>query len=427
MNHEDTSHQAASNPETGPLTATPTPLPATSGPLKTMAIGDTRYTLLGTAHVSAESADDVRKLLATGAFDAVAIELCDARHHSMSNPDAMGEQDLFQVFKEGKAGMVAASLALGAFQQRIADQSGIQPGAEMRAAVEEASRLELPLLLVDRDVGITLKRIYRNVPWWQRFSLFSGLIGSVLSRQDVSKEDIEKLKEGDMLEATFSEFAAESEALYNPLIRERDRYMALRLAEDAPPGRFQHVLVVIGAGHLKGTSEHLETPLPADPKVERESLEASPPPSKLWKMLPWLITALVLTGFAIGFSRNTDLGWQLVLEWFLINGILSGGATIIALAHPVTVIATFFAAPLTSLNPTIGAGFVAAGVELFMRKPKVRDFSSLRHDVTQLKGWWKNRVSRTLLVFILATAGSAIGTWVAGFRIAGALFGGGAG
>lgn len=405
------------------LTDTASPLPATSGPLKTLTIGDTRYTLLGTAHVSAESADDVRKLIATGEFDAVAIELCDARHHSMANPDAMGEQDLFQVFKQGKAGMVAASLALGAFQQRIAEQSGIQPGAEMRAAVDEAKRLDLPLVLIDRDVGITLKRIYRNVPWWQRFSLFSGLLGSVLSRQDVAQEDIEKLKEGDILEATFSEFAAESEALYTPLIRERDRYMALRLAEDTPPGRYQHVLVILGAGHLKGTGEHLEAPLPDSPTAELASLEASPPPSKLWKMLPWAITALVLIGFAIGFSRNTELGWQLVLEWFLINGVLSAAATIAALAHPVTVIATFFAAPLTSLNPTIGAGFVAAGVELFMRKPKVRDFSTLRHDVAHLKGWWKNRVSRTLLVFMLATLGSAAGTWIAGFRIAGALFG----
>ncbi|NYS60152.1 TraB/GumN family protein [Vreelandella salicampi] len=405
------------------LTDTASALPATSGPLKTFTIGDTRYTLLGTAHVSAESADDVRKLIDTGEFDAVAIELCDARHHSMANPDAMGEQDLFQVFKQGKAGMVAASLALGAFQQRIAEQSGIQPGAEMRAAVEEAKRLDLPLVLIDRDVGITLKRIYRNVPWWQRFSLFSGLLGSVLSRQDVAQEDIEKLKEGDILEATFSEFAAESEALYTPLIRERDRYMALRLAEDTPPGRYQHVLVILGAGHLKGTGEHLEAPLPESPTAELASLEASPPPSKLWKMLPWAITALVLIGFAIGFSRNTELGWQLVLEWFLINGVLSAAATIAALAHPVTVIATFFAAPLTSLNPTIGAGFVAAGVELFMRKPKVRDFSTLRHDVAHLKGWWKNRVSRTLLVFMLATLGSAAGTWIAGFRIAGALFG----
>ncbi|WP_083001183.1 TraB/GumN family protein [Halomonas sp. GT] len=412
--------------DTTPLAQEPNALPTTSGPLKTVIVGGTRYTLLGTAHVSAESADDVRQLINSGTFDAVAIELCDARHHSMDNPDAMGEQDLFQVFKQGKAGMVAASLALGAFQQRIAEQSGIQPGAEMRAAVEECRTRKLPLMLVDRDVGITLKRIYRNVPWWQRFSLFSGLIGSVMSRQDVSKEDIEKLKEGDMLEATFSEFAAESEALYTPLIRERDRYMALRLAEEAPPGRYQNVLVVLGAGHLKGTGEHLEAPLPENPTTERETLEATPPPSKLWKAAPWLITALVLTGFVIGFSRNTELGWQLVIEWFLINGILSGGATIAALAHPVTVIATFFAAPLTSLNPTIGAGFVAAGVELYMRKPKVRDFSTLRHDVTELKGWWKNRVSRTLLVFILATLGSAVGTWVAGFRIAGALFGSGA-
>ena len=329
-----------------PLAQESSSLPATSGPLKTIQVGGTYYTLLGTAHVSAESANDVRQLIDSGHFDAVAIELCDARHHSMDNPDAMGEQDLFQVFKQGKAGMVAASLALGAFQQRIAEQSGIQPGAEMRAAIEECRTRNLPLLLVDRDVGITLKRIYRNVPWWQRFSLFSGLIGSVLSRQDVSKEDIEKLKEGDMLEATFSEFAAESEALYTPLIRERDRYMALRLAEEAPPGRYQNVLVVLGAGHLKGTGEHLETPLPDNPTVERESLEATPPPSKLWKAAPWLITALVITGFVVGFSRNTDLGWQLVIEWFLINGILSGGATIAALAHPVTVIATFFAAPL---------------------------------------------------------------------------------
>ncbi|WP_447956282.1 TraB/GumN family protein [Vreelandella sp. EE7] len=404
-------------------TEPPQALPATSGPLNTVDIGATRYTLLGTAHVSAQSAEDVTRLLDSGAFDAVAIELCEARHHSMTHPDAMGEQDLFQVFKQGKAGMVAASLALGAFQQRIADQSGIQPGAEMRAAVEASQNHGLSLLMIDRDVGVTLKRIYSNVPWWQRFSLFTGLLGSVMSRQDVSKEEIEKLKEGDMLEATFSEFAAESENLYTPLIRERDRYMALRLAEQAPPGRYKNVLVVLGAGHLKGTTEHLSAPLPETPKTEREALETTPPPSKIWKALPWLITALVITGFAIGFSRNTELGWQLVLEWFLINGILSGGATIIALAHPVTVITTFFAAPLTSLNPTIGAGFVAAGVELYMRKPKVRDFSSLRHDVTQLKGWWKNRVSRTLLVFILATLGSAVGTWVAGFRIAGALFG----
>ncbi|MBD3896647.1 TraB/GumN family protein [Halomonas sp. ML-15] len=406
------------------LTASAEPAVAPSGgPRQTLQLGDTRYTLLGTAHVSKESADEVRELIRSGDYDAVAIELCASRHHSLVEPDALAGQDLFEIFRQGKAGMVAASLALGAFQQRVAEQSGIEPGAEMRAALEETQQHDLPLLLIDRDVGITLKRIYANVPWWQRFSLFSGLLGSVMSRQEVSAADIERLKEGDVLESTFNEFAEQSEALYTPLISERDRYMALRIGEESPPGRYRHVLVVIGAGHLKGMAEHLSQALPAEPRYEREALEATPPRSRIWRLLPWAITALVLTGFAIGFSRNTDLGWQLVGEWFLINGVLSAAATTIALAHPVTIIATFFAAPLTSLNPTIGAGFVAAGVELFMRKPKVGDFAHLRHDVTQLRGWWRNRVSRTLLVFLLATLGSAAGTWVAGFRIAGALFG----
>ncbi|MGQ7246144.1 TraB/GumN family protein [Halomonas sp. V046] len=395
----------------------------TGGPRRDVRVGDTVFTLLGTAHVSAESADEVRDLIDSGEFDAVAIELCDARHHNMANPDALGDQDLFQIFRQGKAGMVAANLALGAFQQRIAEQSGIEPGAEMRAALEASQKRELPLLLIDRDVGLTLKRIYQNVPWWQRFSLLSGLLGSVLSRQEVSAAEVERLKQGDVLESTFSEFAAESETLYTPLISERDRYMVMRLAQRCPPGKFSRVLVVIGAGHLKGMAEHLEGPPAESPETEIAALEATKPRSGVWKMVPWLITALVITGFVIGFSRNTELGWQLVAEWFVINGVLAGIGTLVALAHPVTVIATIVAAPLTSLNPTIGAGFVAAGVELAMRKPKVRDFATLRHDVTQLKGWWRNRVSRTLLVFLGATLGSAAGTWIAGFRIAGSLFG----
>nr|WP_299379584.1 TraB/GumN family protein [uncultured Halomonas sp.] len=393
------------------------------GPRRIVESGDTRYTLLGTAHVSRASAEEVRELIRSGDFDAVAIELCQSRYQSLINPNALAEQDLFQVFRQGKAGMVAASLALGAFQQRVAEQSGIEPGAEMRAAVDESREANLPLLLIDREVGTTLKRVYANVPWWQRMGLITGLFGSLLSRQQVSSEDIERLKQGDVLESTFSEFAEQSEALYTPLIAERDRYMALRLVEENPQDRYRNVLVVIGAGHLKGLATHLEQPLPRPPTAEREHLEATPQRGRWWKAIPWLITALVLIGFAIGFSRDSELGWQLIGEWFLINGVLSGLGAAIALAHPLTVVATFFAAPLTSLNPTIGAGFVAAGVELALRRPKVRDFSQLRHDVAALKGWWRNRVSRTLLVFLLATVGSAAGTWIAGLRIAGKLFG----
>ncbi|WP_428348256.1 TraB/GumN family protein [Methylonatrum kenyense] len=390
---------------------------AIQGPRDIVDLGQCRYTLLGTAHVSRASAEEVAELIQSGEFDAVAIELCQTRHRSIVDPDAMARMDLFQVIRSGKAGMVAASLALGAFQQRVAEQSGIEPGAEMRMAISEAEKAGIPVLLVDREVGVTLKRVYRSVPWWQRMGLISGLFASLLSRQTVSEEEIERLKQGDVLESTFNEFAAQSEALYRPLIAERDRFMALRLVEKNPAGRYRNVLVVIGAGHLKGLGEHLRAELPADPEPERRSLEATPPPSKWTGYIPWIIVALVLAGFVIGFSRNFELGMELITDWFLINGTLSALGVALAWGHPGTVIAAFFAAPLTSLNPTIGAGFVAAGVELYLRRPTVSHFASLRQDVARLRGWWTNRVSRTLLVFLFATLGSAAGTYIAGFRI----------
>lgn len=399
-----------------------------AGPRQVVDLADHQLTLLGTAHVSQASADEVRELIRSGVFDAVAIELCTSRHQSLVHPNAMAKLDLFQVLKQGKAGMVAASLALGAFQQRVAEQSGIEPGAEMRAAVRESQHAGLPLYLIDREIGVTLKRIYQNVPWYKRFGLISGLLGSVLSRQKVSSEEIEKLKEGDVLESTFAEFAEQSQALYEPLIAERDHYMALKLAEELPDGAAKRVLVVIGAGHLKGMANHLETLDEQRPALDaviqqRASLEATTPRSRWWKAVPWIIVALILTGFAIGFSRDTAFGWSLVGEWILINGSFSALGALIALAHPLTIVAAFVGAPLTSLNPTIGVGFVTAGVELYLRRPTVGDFSRLRQDVSHWRGWWHNRVARTLLVFLLSSLGSAIATWVAGLRIAGQLFG----
>lgn len=392
--------------------------PVAEGPRRLIQDGDSSYLLLGTAHVSRASAEEVRRLIRSGSFDAVAIELCASRKQALLDPKSMEQMDLIRVVREGKAGLVAASLALGAFQQRLAEQSGIEAGAEMRAAVEEAKTAGLPLLLIDRDVGVTLRRVYHSVPWWQRFGLISGLLASVVSREAVSEQDIERLKQGDILESTFAEFAQQSRALYRPLIEERDQYMALRLRElNAVPGAARRILVVIGAGHLKGMTEQLQQPAPGDLRQQRQQLETLPPGRRWFRSVPWLIVALVLLGFAVGFSRNAELGVQLISEWFLINGTLSALGAAIALGHPVTILAAFFAAPFTSLNPTIGAGMVAAFVEISMRRPTVGDFSRLKHDVASGRGWWRNRVSRTLLVFLLSTLGSALGTYIAGFRI----------
>ncbi|KPK55474.1 MAG: conjugal transfer protein TraB [Thiotrichales bacterium SG8_50] len=392
-------------------------------PLRTVTVGDSRVTILGTAHVSRASADKVRELLTSEQFDAVAVELCPSRYNAILEPDVLAKMNLFQVLREGKASMVTATLALGAYQQRMAEQFGIEPGAEMRAAIECAREAELPVLLVDREVGVTLKRIYRNVPWWRRFTLIGGLIASVVTSEEVSEEDIERLKEGDILESTFSQFAAEAKDLYLPLIDERDRYMAARLREEAAKSEHGTMLAIVGAGHLAGIERYLqEDPSPPAETISR--LEHVPPPSRWPKYIPWAIVVLILAGFAIGFSRSSDLGWQLVVDWVVINGGLAALGAAIALGHPLTIVSAFLAAPLTSLNPTVGAGMATAAVEVYLRKPTVGDFSALRRDTTSPKGWWQNRVSRSLLVFFFSTLGSAIGTYVAGFRIFGRLTGG---
>jgi pheromone shutdown-related protein TraB len=385
-------------------------------PLREIQIGGSRVTLLGTAHVSRASAEKVKELLATQRYDTVAVELCPSRYNALLNPDDLSKMDLLKVVKEGRVTLVMASLALGAYQQRLADQFGIEPGAEQREAIRIARESHLPLLLIDREISITLKRVAANLVWWKRFGLFAGLLSGILSREEVSEAEIEHLKEGDILETTFAEFAEDRQDLYLPLIDERDRYMAARLREEIEDKGHENLLVVVGAGHMNGIARYLETD-DGSPTETLRQLDALPRPSVWPKIIPWAIVLLVLCGFFIGFQRNPELGWELVVDWVLINGGLSALGALIAAAHPLTVLTAFVAAPLTSLNPTVGAGMVTAIAELFLRKPTVADFARLRSDTTSLKGWWKNRVSRTLLIFFFSTLGSAIGTYVAGFRI----------
>ncbi len=387
-----------------------------SEPTQELSVQESNVTILGTAHVSRASADKVKELVQSGSFDVVCIELCQSRYNAIMNPNLLAEMDLFKVIKEGKASMVTASLALGAYQQRMAEQLGIEPGVEMKTAINEAQALSLPVVLIDREIGTTLKRVYRNVPFWKRLYLVSGLFASVLSREKVSEEEIEKLKSGDMLETTFAQFSEDAKDLFVPLIDERDQYMSAKIVNAASDHAGKNLLAVVGAGHISGMKNYLQQD-DLDAQVIISELDIVPKKTSWFKFVPWIIVALICFGFYLGFQKSPELGWNLVWQWIIINGSLSALGAAIAGAHIITIVTAFVAAPITSLNPTIGAGMVTAAVELFIRKPTVSDFSNLRADTANAKGWRKNRVARILLIFFLSSLGSAIGTYVAGFRI----------
>ena len=379
-----------------------------------------RFTLLGTAHVSQASVEAVRGAIASGRFQAVAVELDAQRHQALTGGDELHELDLFTIVRQGKAGLVAANLALSAYQRRLAEQFGIEPGAELKAASEGARRNGLALELIDRDVGITLRRAWRGLGFWGRAKLISALAAGLLVDEKVDEAEIERLKEGDLLESSFGAFAASSPPLYRALITERDRYMAARLRQARFGTEVTEVLVVLGAGHLKGTAERLRVDTEA-PAAVRAELDAVPPGSRI----PWfslLLGLFLVGGFAWGFSKGADVGGTLALTWILATGIPGAIGCAIAGGHPLSIATAFFASPITPLHPALSSGMLSAAVEAWLRRPTYTDFMSLREDTTTLKGWWRNRVARILLNFLLTNTGTALGVWAGGAQLLAKLF-----
>ncbi|HBR60486.1 MAG TPA: TraB family protein [Deltaproteobacteria bacterium] len=383
-----------------------------SGNVHEILIDEKQILLIGTAHISQSSVDEVNDVIEQEKPDTVCIELCASRHQAMMDKDQWKNMDIFKVVREGKSFLLFANLIMTAFQKRLGSQLGVKPGAEMLAAAQASERVNSELLLADRDVKITLQRTWRGMPFWGRMKVLSQLLASLFIREEISKEEIEKLKESDALSEAMQMLADQSPDMKRILIDERDQFMAEKIRQ--APGK--RIVAVVGAGHVKGLTGELER------EHNLAELETVPPPGKLGIWLKWGIPTLIVGLIGYGFfAVDTDVSIEMIQRWFLINGTLSAIGTAIAFGHPITIATAFVAAPFTSLNPAVAAGWVAGLVEAFLRKPQVRDFENLADDITHLRGFWQNNITRILLVVMFANLGSAIGTFAGGFAIASLL------
>ncbi len=380
-----------------------------SGNVHEILLDGKKILLIGTAHISQSSVDEVNTVINQVNPDTVCIELCSSRYQAMLAKDQWKNMDIFKVIREGKSFLLFANLIMTAFQKRLGSRLGVKPGSEMFEAANVAEKLNSELVLADRDVKITLQRTWRGMRFWGKMKVLGQLLASLFIREEISKEEIEKLKESDALSEAMKMLAEQSPEMKRILIDERDQYMAEKIRQSM--GKL--VVAVVGAGHVKGLTAELEN------KHNLAELESVPPTGKAVAWLKWGIPALIIALIVYGFfTVDTDVSIEMIQRWFLINGTLSALGTAAAFGHPITIATAFVAAPFTSLNPTIAAGWVAGLVEALLRKPQVRDFENLADDITHLRGFWQNNITRILLVVIFANLGSAIGTFAGGFAIA---------
>ena len=383
----------------------PTPLPDS---VTELVHEGTTYYIVGTAHVSQRSVDDVKAVIERVKPDVVCVELDKTRHDALTKDSAFRDLDVFKVVREGRGLYLLAHLALASYQRRIGASLGVKPGAELLASVQAATVRGVPVELIDRDINITLKRTWKNLGFWKRSVLLSSLLvgwDDDGKGEPVTEESLESLKEPKALSEMLTELGRAVPQVKGPLIDERDRYMASK-AVDAGRGK-QKVVAVVGAAHVPGMKASFGVP------VDRAELERIPPPSLFWTALKWLIPILFVVALIWGWQRSdTTTLAEMMLAWILPTSIGAGALTLLAGGSILSVLSALVVAPIAAIHPLLGTGMVVGVVEAWRRKPSVADCERLPDDIQTLRGFWRNPVTRILLIAVASGLGTAGGFWV---------------
>ncbi len=375
-----------------------------------LTIGNKEYVIIGTAHISKKSVDLVRDTINKERPDCVCLELDERRYQSLIEPQNWKNLDLRQIIRKKQLSTLIIQIMLASFQKRLGYKTGVLPGMEMMEAARIAEQEKINIALCDRDARITLRRAWASTPFFKKSMLLSSVIASLFDQTDISEDQLEELRDQDVLSEMLKEIGTVLPEVKHVLIDERDVYLAEKI-RNANGGR---IVAVVGAGHVQGIIESLKS----NQEANIEDIEKIPPPLSIWKYLGWGIPFFIIGSIAwIGYSKGPEIAGENLLYWILANGIPSAIGAIVAAAHPLTILSAFLAAPFTSLTPVIGAGYVTAFIQAWLCPPRVREIQNVATDVSKFTQWWQNRLLRIFLAFLLPGFGSFVGTWIGGVEI----------
>ncbi len=393
------------------------PFPKNSYPddVAVISLTDKTILLVGTAHISRQSADLVEQVIANEKPDTVCIELDEKRFAALANRKRWQNLDLKEIIRKKQLSTLLVNLILASYQKKLGGKLGVMPGTELLRAARIAEENNIPVELCDREVRVTLRRAWHATSLWKKGYLIASLIASLFDTTELDEEKLTELRSKDVLSELMDELGNALPDTKRALIDERDIFMAEKIKAAAG----HRIVAVVGAGHMEG----MQRVIREDNRDIIEEINTIPPVSKLWKIAGWSIPAAILLSIAaIGFRQGAGEAAANALFWVLANGIPSAIGAVLAWAHPATIISAFAAAPITSLTPVIGAGYVCAFVQVMTRPPVVKEFENVGTDIGRIRGWWQNKLLRIFLVFIMTGLGSSIGTWIGGYRIFSNLF-----